>query len=81
MTFLQENKCSSKTMENIIKKLGKGMEFLEIMSNGWEGGIVILWNPQVIQIISSEAAKSHISIEIQMVGNLDTYLCTNVYGP
>eukprot|EP00253_Pinus_taeda_P036718 PITA_36718 len=68
-------------MENISKKLGKQMEYLETASSGWEGGLAILWNPQILQLISSEAARSHISIEVQMVGNPTTYLCTNVYGP
>ena len=43
--------------------------------------MAIIWNPQAIQLISSEAARSHISIEVQIVGNSETYLCTNVYGP
>jgi len=68
-------------MENISKKLWKRMEYIEITSAGWEGGLAILWNPQVLQLISFEAARSHISIEVQMVGNPSTYLCTNVYGP
>ena len=57
------------------------MEYLKIDSNGWEGGLIILWNPQVTHLLSSEAAKSYISIEVQVVGNSETYLCTNVYGP
>lgn len=55
------------------------MEYLEIASNGWEGGLIILWNPPVIQLISSEVARSYIAIEVQVVGNSKTYLCTNVY--
>jgi len=68
--------------ENHQKKiLGKIMDCLEIESSGMEGGLATLWNPQVLQLISSEVARSHISVELQMVGNPDTYLCTNVYGP
>jgi len=65
----------------ISKKLGKCMEYLETTSNGWEGGLIILWNPQVIQLLSSEVARSYIVIEVKVVGNSKTYLCTNVYGP
>jgi len=54
IVFVQETKCSSNMVVNISKKLGKRMDYLEIASNGWEGGLVILWNPQVIQILSSE---------------------------
>jgi len=81
IVFVQETKYSSNTIVNISKKLGKRMEYFEIESNGWEGDLVILWNPQVIQLLSFEVAKSYIAIEVQVVGNLETYLCTNVYGP
>lgn len=57
------------------------MEYLETASNGWEGGLITLWNTQVIKILSSEAARSFIAVEAQVVGNSETYLCTNVYGP
>jgi len=61
-------------MENISKKLGKRMDYIETESNGMEGGLAILWNPQVLQLLSSEVARSHISIEFQMVWNPNTYL-------
>lgn len=81
IVFVQETKCSSNTVVKISKNLGKRMEYLETASNGWEEGLVILWNPQVIQLLSSEAAKSYIALEVQVVENSETYLCTNVYGP
>ena len=56
------------------------MEYLETASNGWEEGLIILWNPQVSQILSFEVARSYIAIEVQLVGNSETYLCTNVYA-
>jgi len=48
IVFVQETKCTSNTAGNINKKLGKRMEYLETTSNGWEGGLVIMWNPQLI---------------------------------
>ena len=79
--FVQETKCASSTIHNISKKLGKHMEYMETASNGWEGGLITLWNLQVINILSSEATRSFIAVEAQVVGNSDTYLCTNVYRP
>jgi len=61
-------------MVNISRKLGKRMDYLEISSNGWEVGMPIMWNPQVIQLICSEAARYNISIEVQILGNLETYI-------
>jgi len=57
------------------------MEYLETTSHGWEVGLITLWDPQVIKILSSEATRSYIAIETQVVGNSETFLCTNVYGP
>ena len=79
--FVQETKCKSSTIHNVSKKLGKHMEYMETTSHGWEGGLITLWDPRVIKILSSEATVSFIAIEAQMIGNLETYLCTNVYGP
>lgn len=79
--FVQETKCASSTIHNISKKLGKHMEYMETTSSGWEGGLVTLWDPQVIKVLSSEVTRSLIAIEALVVGNSKTYLCTNVYGP
>jgi len=42
IVFVQETKCSSSTIINISKKLGKRVEYLETASNGWEGGLIIM---------------------------------------
>lgn len=81
IVFVQETKCSSSTVISISKKLGKRMEYLETANNGWKGGLIILWNPKVMQLLSSEAARSYIAIKFQVVRNSETYLCTNIYGP
>eukprot|EP00253_Pinus_taeda_P010667 PITA_10667 len=65
--FVQETKCASSTIRNISKKLGKHMEYMETTSSGWEGGLVTLWDPQVIKVISSEATRSFIVVEAQML--------------
>lgn len=57
------------------------MEYVETTRNGWYGGLITPWNPQVIRILSSDATRSFIAVEAQVVGNSETYLCTNVYSP
>jgi len=79
--FIQETKCASNQLENITKKLGKTIKYIDIASQGWEGGIATLWDSRVIEIISMEATRSYIATEFQLTGNSETYLCINVYGP
>lgn len=79
--FIQETKCANNHMVNISKRLGKHIEFIEVASQGWEGGIVSLWDTRVVNILSMEATRFFVAMEAQMIGNSETYLCTNVYGP
>ena len=44
-------------------------------------GILTLWNPVKIDIIDVEASRNYLSVIIQPVGERNTYLVTNVYGP
>jgi exonuclease III len=45
------------------------------------GGILTLWNSQVMSLIVAEATKHTFSINMQIIGNTEMMLCTNVYGP
>ena len=54
--FIQETKCATNQMENINKRLGKPIKYIDVASQGWEGGINTLWDTRVIDIISMEAA-------------------------
>lgn len=78
--FIQETKCASNQLEKISKKLGRSIKFIDIASQGWEGGIATLWDVKVIEIISMEATISYIATEFQLTGNFETYLCINIYG-
>ena len=79
--FIQETKCAINHMVNISKRLGKPIEFIEVASQGWEGGITTLWDTRVVGILSMEATRSFVATEVQMIGNYETYSCINVYGP
>eukprot|EP00253_Pinus_taeda_P012543 PITA_12543 len=56
-------------------------EFIEVKAENTAGAILILWNPQKIGIIDAEESRIYLSVVIQPVGDRDTYLVTNVYGP
>jgi exonuclease III len=45
------------------------------------GGILTLWNPQVMNLIAFEATRHTLSVSMQIIGNTQVILCTNVYGP
>jgi hypothetical protein len=45
------------------------------------GGILTLWNLQVLSLIAVEATRHTLMIHMQIIGNTEVILCTNVYGP
>eukprot|EP00253_Pinus_taeda_P018446 PITA_18446 len=66
--FIQETKCSSSNMAKINKKIGRNIDYLEVESQGREGGLATLWNTRDIQMISTEANKHFIVVEAQITG-------------
>jgi len=46
--FLQETKCSSSSINNLCRKLGRNMEVLENASQGREGGLPTMWDTKEI---------------------------------
>ena len=81
MMFIQETKCSSSLIKIISQKLGKPLDFMEVASHGWEGGITTFWDTRTISVLASGATHAYIATEIRITGNSETYLCVNVYGP
>jgi len=79
--FIQETKCSIQKIKEIHRKWLNRFEFLEVKAENIAGGILTLWNPQKIEIIDAEASRNYLSVVIQPMGDRDTYLVTNVYGP
>jgi hypothetical protein len=43
-------------------------------------GILTLWNPQVMSLIAAKATRHTLSVSMQIIGNTEVILCTNVYG-
>ena len=42
--------------------------------------ILTLWNPQVLNLLAAEATRHTLSVNMQIIGNTEVILCTNVYG-
>ena len=45
------------------------------------GGILTLWNPQSMNLLVVEATRHTLSVNMQIIGNTEVILWTNVYGP
>jgi hypothetical protein len=45
------------------------------------GGILTVWNPQVMNLLTAEATRHTLLVNMQIIGNTEVILCTNVYGP
>lgn len=81
MIFIQETKCSIQKVKQIHSKWLNRFEYLEVKFENTAGGILTLWNPQKISIIDAEASRNYLSVVVQLVGVLETFMVTNVYGP
>ena len=79
--FIQETKCSIQKIKEIHSKWLNHYEFLEVKADNTVGGILTLWNPKKIDIIDVDAFREYLSVVMQPVGDKETYLITNVYGP
>jgi hypothetical protein len=44
-------------------------------------GILTLWNPQVMNLLAVEATRHTLPVNMQIIGNTEVILWTNVYGP
>jgi hypothetical protein len=45
------------------------------------GGILSLWHPQVLSLIVAKVTRNILTVRMQLIGNTEEILCTNVYGP
>ena len=81
MVFIQETKCSMDKIKEIYSKWLIMYEYLEVKAGNSAGGILMLWDPQKLGILDAEASKNYLSLVIQLVGDKEIYMITNVYGP
>eukprot|EP00253_Pinus_taeda_P028553 PITA_28553 len=65
MLFLQETKCNKALIEKLRVKLGRNFEVLEIESKGREGGLATFWDTRRYQILTAEASKNYLALEVQ----------------
>jgi hypothetical protein len=68
-------------MKTISKKHWRKYKMLVVESQQTEGGILTLWNPQSVNLLAVEATRNTLFVNMQIIGNTEEILCTNVYGP
>jgi hypothetical protein len=68
-------------MEETNKKQWCRYKMVAIGGYQMEGGILTLWNPQVLSLIEAKVTRHTLTVHMQIIGNKEVILCTNVYGP
>jgi hypothetical protein len=68
-------------METIIQQYWRNYKMVAIGGDQMVGGILTLWNPQVLSLIAVEETRNTLTVCMQLIGNAEDILCTNVYGP
>jgi exonuclease III len=79
--FIQETKCNTDRMETISQQQWRKYKMVAIRGHKMARGILTLWNPQVLRLIAAEATRHTLTVCMQLNGNTEVILCTNVYGP
>jgi hypothetical protein len=74
-------KCTTDRMEAINKQHWCKYKMVSIEDHQRSGGILTLWNPQILNLIAAEATRYTLTVRMQIIGNTEEILCTNVYGP
>jgi exonuclease III len=81
LCFIQEMKCTTDRIEAISKQHWRKYKMVAIEDHQRSGDILTLWNPQILNLIAVEATRYTLTVRMQIIGNTEEILCTNVYGP
>eukprot|EP00253_Pinus_taeda_P002079 PITA_02079 len=81
MCFLQETKCNSSTLDNILSKAWPGCQAAAVDASGASGGLAIAWNTQAIAISDLHASHHFIQATFHILGTNIHGNLSNVYFP
>ena len=68
-------------MEAISKHHWHKYKMVAIEGHQRSGDTLTLWNPQILNLIAAEATRYTLTVCMQIIGNIEDILYTNVYGP
>eukprot|EP00253_Pinus_taeda_P011111 PITA_11111 len=78
---LQETKCNSSTLGNILLRAWLGSQLVAVDASGASGGLAIAWNAQALTLSDFHASHHIIQTTFHIIGtNIHGHL-TNVYFP
>jgi len=79
--LLQEIKCNSTTLDQILAKVWPGSKEVEVEAMGASRGLPIVWDDRAITLTNIHASKHFIQAKFHLTGtNVHGHL-TNVYFP
>ena len=79
--FMQETKCNSTTLGNILSRAWPGCHSVVVDASGASGGLAIAWNTQAISLSDFHASHHIIQATFHIIGtNIHGHL-TNFYFP
>lgn len=79
--FLQETKCNSITLGNILSRAWLGCHLVTVDASGASGGLAIAWNMQAITLLDIHASHHIIQATFHIIGTSIHRHLTNVYFP
>jgi len=81
MCFLQETKCNSSTLGNILSKAWPGCRSVAVDALGASGGLAIAWNTQAVTLTDFHASQHLIQAAFHILGTNIHGNLSNVYFP
>jgi hypothetical protein len=81
IVFLQETKCSSEEMEKSTRRIWKGAQVVEIDVEVIVGGLLLLWNSNLVSFSNICAMHLIISAQFHILGSETKGVVMKVYNP
>lgn len=81
MCFLQETKCNSSTLGDILSKAWPGCRSVAVDAMGASGGLAIAWNSQAVTLTDFHASHHLIQAVFHILGTNIHGNLSNVYFP
>ena len=79
---LQETKCGKWNPREVMALMpGKQVDWAEVASTGLSGGLITVWDSNLVKIDSMEVDRNWIMMLGSVISSGEKFLCVNVYAP
>ena len=79
--FIQKTQRTIDRMKISSGKFWTKYNFVDIEAIILIGGIITLWNPKMVHVVSFEATQYSMYLVLHYFSSPNPIICTNVYGP